>query len=577
MKILGISAHYHDSAAALVVDGVPVCAVQEERLSRHKNDAGFPSSAIEWCLIERRARAGRSRRGRLLRAQHAEVRADPDVRAAGVSALVAVVSARDQELARREGLGARHHLVAPRRAAAEDPLHRPPRVARRRRVSDRADAARGDPDRRRRRRVGDAHRRPRRRGARRRHATSRCCARSGIPHSLGMLYSTFTAYLGFAVNEDEYKVMGLAAYGRPTMSDAGPQADPAHAGRRLRARARVLRVPDHGERDRIRRDSSTCSGRRATPYEPIDLETAEGRRFADCAASVQRVLEDTLVDMARALHRRDRAAGSVSWRRRRAQRRGERTHPRRVGLRARVRAAGARRCRLRARRRALCRSHLLQESRPRRARSSVLGAGGGREGARAGRARGRPGGRGARRHARWSSASRTISPPAASSAGWTAPRSSARARSVIAASSRRRSRARCATGSIATSSIARSSARSRRSRRSRRPTATSSCRRAARGWHASCRAYFRCVRNGETRLGAITHVDGSARVQALERDDGAAAARAARGVRAAHWHAGAAQHVVQRSRRADRQSRARGLFDIPALRHRRARRRGRRW
>ena len=40
-----------------------------------------------------------------------------------------------------------------------------------------------------------------------------------FPHSLGMLYSTFTAYLGFAVNEGEYKVMGLAAYGSPTMAD----------------------------------------------------------------------------------------------------------------------------------------------------------------------------------------------------------------------------------------------------------------------------------------------------------------------------------------------------------------------
>src|SRR5260370_8003318 len=38
-----------------------------------------------------------------------------------------------------------------------------------------------------------------------------------FPHSLGMLYSTFTAYLGFKVNEDEYKVMGLAAYGQPTL------------------------------------------------------------------------------------------------------------------------------------------------------------------------------------------------------------------------------------------------------------------------------------------------------------------------------------------------------------------------
>src|SRR6266852_9030123 len=50
MKILGISAHYHDSAAALVINGVPFCAVQEERLSRHKGDAAFPLLAIGWCL-----------------------------------------------------------------------------------------------------------------------------------------------------------------------------------------------------------------------------------------------------------------------------------------------------------------------------------------------------------------------------------------------------------------------------------------------------------------------------------------------------------------------------------------------
>ena len=50
MNILGVSAHYHDSAAALVVDGQPVAAVQEERLSRRKNDTSFPGAAIEWCL-----------------------------------------------------------------------------------------------------------------------------------------------------------------------------------------------------------------------------------------------------------------------------------------------------------------------------------------------------------------------------------------------------------------------------------------------------------------------------------------------------------------------------------------------
>ena len=50
MRILGVSAHYHDAAAALIVDGLPVAAVQEERLSRRKNDAAFPLAAIEWCL-----------------------------------------------------------------------------------------------------------------------------------------------------------------------------------------------------------------------------------------------------------------------------------------------------------------------------------------------------------------------------------------------------------------------------------------------------------------------------------------------------------------------------------------------
>ena len=48
MKILGISAHYHDSAAALIVDGVPVCAVQEERLSRRKNDGRKWPSSQRW-------------------------------------------------------------------------------------------------------------------------------------------------------------------------------------------------------------------------------------------------------------------------------------------------------------------------------------------------------------------------------------------------------------------------------------------------------------------------------------------------------------------------------------------------
>ena len=50
--VLGISAFYHDSAAALVVDGQIVAAAQEERFTRRKHDPGFPSRAIEYCLAE---------------------------------------------------------------------------------------------------------------------------------------------------------------------------------------------------------------------------------------------------------------------------------------------------------------------------------------------------------------------------------------------------------------------------------------------------------------------------------------------------------------------------------------------
>src|SRR5213593_3561260 len=52
MRILGISAFYHDSAAAIVEDGHIVAAAQEERFTRKKHDAGFPRCAIEYCLGE---------------------------------------------------------------------------------------------------------------------------------------------------------------------------------------------------------------------------------------------------------------------------------------------------------------------------------------------------------------------------------------------------------------------------------------------------------------------------------------------------------------------------------------------
>ena len=67
MRILGISAFYHDSAAALVEDGEIIAAAQEERFSRKKHDARFPKHAIEYCLKASGCGACRYRFRRFLR------------------------------------------------------------------------------------------------------------------------------------------------------------------------------------------------------------------------------------------------------------------------------------------------------------------------------------------------------------------------------------------------------------------------------------------------------------------------------------------------------------------------------
>jgi carbamoyltransferase len=296
VKILGISAHYHDSAAALVIDGMPVAAVQEERLSRRKNDASFPLLAIGWCLDH----AGISpdaldavvfyERPMLkfdriltcaLRAFPRSWRAFPKAmkNSLGEKVWVRGLISSYLGLPANKVLFTEHHqshaavafLTAPTRRAA---------ILTTDGVGEWATLSVGH-------------------GARRADGmTSITLLREvRFPHSLGMLYSTFTAYLGFAVNEGEYKVMGLASYGRPTLLN-----EVRRLIRRTPDGAFALDLDYFEYHTTARRSYSSrfvdLFGPPRKPHEPIDLQSSEGRRFADCAASVQRVLEDTLVDIA---------------------------------------------------------------------------------------------------------------------------------------------------------------------------------------------------------------------------------------------------------------------------------------
>jgi len=301
MNILGISSHYHDSAAALVVDGVPVCAVQEERLSRHKGDAAFPLMAIEACLQHAGVEPNELdavvfyERPMLkfdriltcaLRAFPHSWRAFPKAmkNSLGEKIWMRGIISSHLGVPGRKVFFTEHHqshaatafLTAPTRRAA---------IMTADAVGEWATLS-----------VGDGERLPD--GC----TTIRRFREIRFPHSLGMLYSTFTAYLGFKVNEDEYKVMGLAAYGRPTMIEQvhkviRPTPDGAFA-----LDLDYFEFHTTAERSYSSRFVDLFGPPR-NPYEPIDLDTAEGRRFADCAASVQRVLEDTVVGIAQALHR----------------------------------------------------------------------------------------------------------------------------------------------------------------------------------------------------------------------------------------------------------------------------------
>ena len=307
MKILGISAHYHDSAAALVVDGVPVAAVQEERLSRRKSDAGFPLNAIEWCLDHAKLDPGdldavvfyeRSmlKFARILtctlRAFPRSWRSFPQAmkNTLGEKVWVRGVIASHLGVDRRKILFTGHHqahaaaafLTSPSRHAA---------ILTADGVGEWATLTAG---------IGARGENPGAPGPRTPGTHISLLREVRFPHSLGMLYSTFTTYLGFAVNEDEYKVMGLAAYGRPAMVDQVRRVI-----RRTPDGAFAI-VPEYFEYQTTATRSYSSKfvdlfGPPRPSYEPIDVGTAEGRRFADLAASVQRVLEDTLVDIARAL------------------------------------------------------------------------------------------------------------------------------------------------------------------------------------------------------------------------------------------------------------------------------------
>ena len=296
MYILGISAFYHDSAACLLKDGEIIAAAQEERFTRKKHDAGFPTYAIQYCLKE----AGIAAKDidnvvfyekpfvkfeRLLETYLAFAPKGFTSFAKAMpvwikdklfqkSALIKELKSTLGESVewRERLLFSEHHLSHAASAYYPSPF-------------DSAAVLTLDG-------VGEWT------------TTSLAIGKGSalkvvkeihFPHSLGLLYSAFTYYTGFKVNSGEYKVMGLAPYG-----------EPRYAGR---IREKLITVADDGSFQLDMSYFDYATGLTMTNKKfhalfggpPRTSEAELTQREMDLAASVQKVTEDIVLELARGI------------------------------------------------------------------------------------------------------------------------------------------------------------------------------------------------------------------------------------------------------------------------------------
>lgn len=315
MNILGVSCYYHDAAAALVQDGRLTAAAQEERFSRRKHDPRFPRAAIEFC----------TKHGGVppQELDYIVFYEKPLLKFERFLSTSLAFYPRTWELFRegtiawfQQRLWIRDQLrqalrVPPERILFVD--HHLAHAASAFFCSPFREAAILTVD-----GVGEWATATRGSGTADWDGTGvnriRLTQEMRFPHSLGLLYSVFTAFLGFEVNEGEYKVMGMAPYGEP---------------RYLEELQRMARLADDGslllDLDYFRfaesvdqnysrkflevfgpprpRDAEFFVDENEPGAQGRTAELARNRHYADVAATIQRFTEEALVRMARSLQR----------------------------------------------------------------------------------------------------------------------------------------------------------------------------------------------------------------------------------------------------------------------------------
>jgi carbamoyltransferase len=291
--ILGISAFYHDAAAAIVVDGEIVAAAQEERFTRKKHDPSFPAHAVQYCLKE----AGKAVSDidyvvfyeKPLRKFERLLETYLAFAPSGFQSFRMAMPVWLKEKTRlpaliREGLGGDlrgrmvftdHHESHAASAFFPSPFDEAA-ILTLDGVGEWSTTTMG---------IGRGNR-------------IELTTQLQFPHSLGLLYSAVTYYCGFKVNSGEYKLMGLAPYGRPIYKD-------------LIAK-HLIDLREDGSFWLDMQYFNYCQGLTMTNGRfdelfggpPRDPESDIAQRHMDLAASIQAVTEDAMLAMGREVFRR---------------------------------------------------------------------------------------------------------------------------------------------------------------------------------------------------------------------------------------------------------------------------------
>lgn len=320
MNILGISCFYHDAAAALIKDGVLIAAAEEERFSRKKHDSDFPIRAVDFCL----------RKGKIQKDQidYVVFYEKPFLKFERLMLSIMVgypksssvfresmkvwlsqklwvksIICQELKLPASKILFSDHHVSHAASSFFCSPFEEAAILT----VDGVGEWTTTS--------IGTATALWNGKGKNEIKLESDIC----FPHSIGMLYSAFTAYLGFEVNEGEYKVMGMAPYGEPKYMDKIYKLIHVNEDGSFALDMSYFSYYYHHQNtytdkfvELMGKPSRNPDARFVTsqtslyddPVPPAAEEMELNQYYADIAASIQKVTEEILVKIAKNLHQK---------------------------------------------------------------------------------------------------------------------------------------------------------------------------------------------------------------------------------------------------------------------------------